>query len=139
MKSVRFCIGAFLIEAGRWHCGKQRKDNAEYRGSHDRTSLTATVRGAGGRGTAGRATPRAAASDTDIEIDGAPHVADLRAGTAPSSSFPALDGSIFVEKVRDIVGLYLNPPENAVGLWVDEKSQIQALERTQPRLPLGLG
>jgi putative transposase len=43
----------------------------------------------------------------------------------------------FVEKVRDIVGLYLNPPENAVVLCVDEKSGIQALERTQPMLPLG--
>lgn len=45
----------------------------------------------------------------------------------------------FVEKVRDIVGLYLSPPENAVVLGVDEKSQIQALERTQPMLPMGLG
>ena len=45
----------------------------------------------------------------------------------------------FVEKVRDIVGLYLNPPENAVVLCVDEKSGIQALERTQPMLPLGVG
>jgi putative transposase len=45
----------------------------------------------------------------------------------------------FVEKVRDIVGLYLNPPEDAVVLCVDEKSQIQALERTQPMLPMGLG
>ena len=45
----------------------------------------------------------------------------------------------FVEKVRDIVGLYLNPPEHAVVLCVDEKSQIQALERTQPMLPMGLG
>ena len=45
----------------------------------------------------------------------------------------------FVEKVRDIVGLYLNPPDNAMVLCVDEKSQIQALERTQPLLPLGLG
>src|SRR5262250_2428742 len=45
----------------------------------------------------------------------------------------------FVEKVRDIVGLYLNPPENAVVLCVDEKSQIQALERSQPILPIGLG
>src|SRR5205823_11174218 len=42
----------------------------------------------------------------------------------------------FVEKVRDIAGLYLNPPENAVVLCVDEKSQIQALERTQPMLPM---
>jgi putative transposase len=45
----------------------------------------------------------------------------------------------FVEKVRDIVALYLNPPENAMVLCVDEKSQIQALDRTQPRLPMGLG
>src|ERR1700680_3415086 len=45
----------------------------------------------------------------------------------------------FVGKVRDIVGLYLNPPEKAVVLCVDEKSQIQALERTQPMLPMGLG
>src|SRR6266498_4432572 len=45
----------------------------------------------------------------------------------------------FVEKVRDIVGLYLNPPDHAIVLGVDEKSQIQALDRTQPLLPLGLG
>ena len=45
----------------------------------------------------------------------------------------------FVEKVRDIVGLYLNPPDHAIVLAVDEKSQIQALDRTQPMLPLGLG
>jgi transposase len=42
----------------------------------------------------------------------------------------------FVEKVHDIVGLYLNPPERAVVFCVDEKSQIQALDRTQPILPL---
>jgi len=45
----------------------------------------------------------------------------------------------FVDKVKDVVGLYLNPPANAVVLAVDEKSQCQALERTQPILPLGLG
>ncbi len=45
----------------------------------------------------------------------------------------------FVEKVRDIVGLYLNPPDKAMVLCVDEKSQIQALERRQPVLPMGLG
>ena len=45
----------------------------------------------------------------------------------------------FVEKVRDIVGLYLNPPDKAVVLCVDEKTQIQALDRTQPQLPMGLG
>jgi len=45
----------------------------------------------------------------------------------------------FVEKVRDIVGLYLQPPDHAIVLCVDEKSQIQALDRTQPLLPMGLG
>ena len=45
----------------------------------------------------------------------------------------------FVEKVRDIVGLYLNPPDRAIILWVDEKSQVQALNRTEPILPLGPG
>ncbi len=45
----------------------------------------------------------------------------------------------FIEKVRDIVGLYLNPPDRALVLCVDEKSQIQALDRTQPILPLTPG
>jgi hypothetical protein len=45
----------------------------------------------------------------------------------------------FAEKVRDIVGLYQNPPEKALVLCVDEKSQIQALDRTQPILPLRPG
>lgn len=45
----------------------------------------------------------------------------------------------FVEKVRDIVGLYLNPPERALVLCVDEKSQVQALDRTRPVLPLRPG
>jgi transposase len=46
---------------------------------------------------------------------------------------------MFVEKVRDIVGLYMNPPLMAMVLCVDEKSQIQALDRTQPLLPLAPG
>ena len=44
-----------------------------------------------------------------------------------------------MEKVRDIVGLYMNPPDHAIVLCVDEKSQVQALNRTQPILPLGPG
>jgi transposase len=46
---------------------------------------------------------------------------------------------MFVEKVRDIVGLYMTPPDHAIVLCVDEKSQIQALNRTQPILPLRPG
>jgi transposase len=57
-----------------------------------------------------------------------------RAETFKFSTDPQL-----VAKVTDIVGLYLHPPENAVVLCVDEKSQIQALERTQPILPLKAG
>src|SRR4051794_22156588 len=45
----------------------------------------------------------------------------------------------FAEKLEDVVGLYLNPPEHAIVLCVDEKSQIQALDRTQPGLPLKKG
>ena len=45
----------------------------------------------------------------------------------------------FVDKVRDVVGLYMSPPQNAVVLCLDEKSQVQALERTQPILPLRPG
>lgn len=45
----------------------------------------------------------------------------------------------FVDKVRDVVGLYVNPPDRALVLCVDEKSQIQALNRTQPGLPLTFG
>ena len=45
----------------------------------------------------------------------------------------------FVEKVRDIVGLYMNPPDHAIVLCVEEKSQVQALNRTQPILPLAPG
>ena len=53
--------------------------------------------------------------------------------------FKISDDPQFVEKVQDIVGLYLNPPDHAVVLCIDEKTQIQALKRTQPRLPLALG
>ena len=56
-----------------------------------------------------------------------------------TKSFKLSNDPYFVEKVRDIVGLYLKPPEHAIVLSVDEKSQIQALERSQPILPMGLG
>lgn len=56
-----------------------------------------------------------------------------------SKSFKLSNDPFFIEKVRDVVGLYLNPPDHAIVLSVDEKSQIQALNRTQPVLPMGLG
>ncbi len=57
-----------------------------------------------------------------------------RRGTFKFSTDPELEA-----KVRDVIGLYLDPPENAIVLCVDEKSQIQALNRTQPILPVRPG
>ena len=57
-----------------------------------------------------------------------------RSGTFKLSTDP-----LFIDKVRDVVGLYLNPPERALVLCVDEKSQIQALDRSQPVLPMRPG
>jgi transposase len=56
-----------------------------------------------------------------------------------TESFKLSSDPLFIEKVRDIVGLYLSPPERALVLCVDEKSQIQALDRTRPLLPLRPG
>lgn len=56
-----------------------------------------------------------------------------------SRTFKISNDPQFVEKLIDVVGLYLNPPEHALVLCVDEKSQIQALDRTQPGLPLKKG
>lgn len=56
-----------------------------------------------------------------------------------SETFKLSTDPLFIEKVRDIVGLYLDPPEHALVLCVDEKSQIQALDRTQPLLPMRPG
>jgi transposase len=56
-----------------------------------------------------------------------------------SETFKLSRDPLFIEKVRDIVGLYLNPPQKALVLCVDEKSQIQALDRTQPLLPMRPG
>ena len=56
-----------------------------------------------------------------------------------TETFKLSKDPLFVEKVRDIVGLYLDPPDKALVLCVDEKSQIQALDRTQPLLPMRPG
>jgi transposase len=56
-----------------------------------------------------------------------------------SETFKLSKDPLFIEKVRDIVGLYLNPPDRALVLCVDEKAQIQALNRTQPLLPMRPG
>jgi transposase len=56
-----------------------------------------------------------------------------------TETFKLSTDPLFIDKVRDVVGLYLNPPAKALVLCVDEKSQIQALDRTQPILPLAPG
>ena len=62
------------------------------------------------------------------------HVQPWRRGTFKFSTDPALEA-----KIRDVVGLYLDPPDNAIVLCIDEKSQVQALDRTAPILPLRPG
>ena len=56
-----------------------------------------------------------------------------------TETFKLSSDPFFIEKVRDVVGLYLNPPDRALVLCVDEKSQIQALDRTRPLLPMRPG
>lgn len=56
-----------------------------------------------------------------------------------TDTFKLSEDPMFVEKVRDVVGLYMNPPDHAVVLCVDEKTGIQALDRTQPSLPMRPG
>src|SRR5207244_10066700 len=56
-----------------------------------------------------------------------------------TQSFKLSPDPQLVDKIRDVVGLYMNPPNNAVVFSFDEKSQIQALERAQPILPMDIG
>jgi putative transposase len=56
-----------------------------------------------------------------------------------TEGFKLSNDPFFIDKLRDVVGLYLSPPDNALVICVDEKSQCQALERTQPMLPMGFG
>lgn len=65
------------------------------------------------------------------QADLKPHKIEYWCGKSPDPDFE--------NKMLDIVGLYMNPPENAIVLSVDEKTQIQALDRTQPELPLRMG
>ena len=85
--------------------------------------------GAVGNGQAGRLEPH----------DGEPHLEAFGLQPHRAETFKLSPDPLLVEKVRDIVGLYMNPPDNALVLCVDEKSQIQALERTQPLLPMRPG
>ena len=70
---------------------------------------------------------------------GQPHLASLRIAAPPHGDLQVVGRPLLLEKVRDVVGLYLNPPDRALVLCVDEKSQIQALDRTRPLLPMRPG
>ena len=56
-----------------------------------------------------------------------------------TETFKLSTDPLFIDKVRDVVGLYMNPPDRAIVLCVDEKSQVQALDRSQPLLPMSPG
>ena len=85
-------------------------------------------------------TVRAMAAATDVSRAKV-HVIWREAGLVPHRwrQFKLSNDPAFAEKVEDVVGLYVDPPEHAVVLSIDEKSQIQALDRTQPGLPMKKG
>jgi hypothetical protein len=76
------------------------------------------------------------AAQRHLDLERRTHLARLRLQPHRLETFKLSSDPMFVDKVRDIVGLYLNPPAHALVLCVDEKSQIQALDRTQPLLPM---
>lgn len=96
--------------------------------------LEATSQGATHRSTRGIARAVGVSQSTVSRVWRAFGLQPHRQDTVKLSTDP-----LFVEKVRDIVGLYLHPPVKALVLCVDEKSQIQVLDRTQPILPLAPG
>ena len=71
-----------------------------------------------------------------VAVSGVADLAGVRSTAAPAGAWKLSKDPLFIDKVRDVVGLYLDPPERAVVLCVDEKSQIQALDRTAPILPM---
>lgn len=83
---------------------------------------------------------RSMAKECDISKDSVQRIWDAH-GFKPHlvKTFKISNDPLFVEKLRDVVGLYLNPPEHALVFCVDEKSQVQALDRTQPSLPMKKG
>lgn len=71
-----------------------------------------------------------------VPADGEPDLEGVRPQTMAGGTFKLSEDPLFVDKVRDIVGLYMGPPERAVVICVDEKTAVQTLDRTQPVLPL---
>ena len=84
-------------------------------------------------------TGRAVARAAGVSLRGAADLDSAPAATASIRTFKKSGDPAFATKVEDIVGLYVEPPRHAMVLSIDEKSQIQALDRTQPGLPLKPG
>jgi len=82
---------------------------------------------------------RVGGNDGTVEVDSAAGVVGLWAAATPPGVVQTIHRPVLHREVAVFVGLYLNPPQKALVLCVDEKSQCQALERTQPMLPMGLG
>lgn len=146
------CATAGLAADGLALVGSLRRGGRERTGSGSPTGGAAEADHARGRGGDGRAHPAYGASDRhalEHPAHGAGHgpsscddrtdLACARAEAPCVKQFKLSTDPEFVAKLRDVVGLYVHPPERAVVLAFDEKSQIQALDRTQPGLPLKKG
>ena len=105
-----------------------------------RVQMARTFSGTPPRGADRRAASRRATQGNRRSDRRPARVSGRRSGCSRiASTFKLSAGPQFVEKVRDIVGLYLCPPDHAIVLSMDEKSQVQALDRTRPLLPMRPG
>jgi len=139
-KTVRLWRERFRIQglSGLWEIAPGRGRKPTYDSSRIKAVIDATLQSKPKGSTHWSCRTMAAAQgiskSTVSKIWRSHHIKPHRAETFKLSRDPK-----FLEKLTDVVGLYLNPPEKAIVLCIDEKSQIQALQRTQPGLPLKKG
>ena len=139
-KTVRLWRERFRIQglSGLWEIAPGRGRKATYDSSRIKAVIDATLQSKPKGSTHWSCRTMAAAQgiskSTVSKIWRSHNIKPHRAETFKLSRDPK-----FLEKLTDVVGLYLNPPEKAIVLCIDEKSQIQALQRTQPGLPLKKG
>jgi len=139
-KTVRLWRERFRIQglSGLWEIAPGRGRKPTYDASRIKTVIDATLqskpKGSTHWSCRTMATAQGISKTTVSKIWRSHNIKPHRTGTFKLSRDPK-----FLEKLTDVVGLYLNPPEKAMVLCIDEKSQIQALQRTQPGLPLKKG
>ena len=139
-KTVRLWRERFRIQglSGLWEIGPGRGRKPTYDSSRIKAVIDATLQSKPKGSTHWSCRTMAAAQgiskSTVSKIWRSHNIKPHRTETFKLSRDPK-----FLEKLTDVVGLYLNPPEKAIVLCIDEKSQIQALQRTQPGLPLKKG